>query len=526
MFGWSAGGAGDLNHDGIGDIFISDSAASPSGRSSAGQVHVIFGQTDFAATFDLAALNGTNGFTVNGKTAGDQLGWPAGPAGDVNGDGVDDLLMSATYQYAPDGRKSVGGAYVLFGKNGAFPATFELSTVNGSNGFVMYGVSASDFAKSPGAAGDVNGDGYDDVILTSYYPDPNGITNAGQTYIVYGRPSFAASLELASLLAANGGDGSAGYALNGFVAAPTSTITYVAEIGDINDDGFADVRIGCVEVDSNGLTDNGQVYIVYGKPSPARTKFYVVNDAAQDQTYEYYANGGSRESYNLNSANTAPRGAASTIAGEKVWVVDANRKVYVYNTGGGLVGSWTAGTLASNATVEGIATNGTDVWIVDAKSDKVYKYSGAATRTIRNPVRVQQLFLEQQQHESQRHRDRRCIAVGGQRQYHRQGVQVLGGGIAQGKLDDQCGRRESDRDYAGSRECQQSVDCRQRHRSRLSVRCCRHPHIGIADGVPELCSRRRQHQPAGHRRSARSEQPAGDRDTGSLRPRLRRSSPA
>ena len=61
--------------------------------------------------------------------------------------------------------------------------------------------------------------------------------------------------------------------------------------------------------------------------------------------------------------------------------MDANRKVYVYNTGGGLLGSWTAGTLACNATVEGIATNGTDVWIVDAKSDKVYKYSGAATRT-------------------------------------------------------------------------------------------------------------------------------------------------
>jgi hypothetical protein len=63
-----------------------------------------------------------------------------------------------------------------------------------------------------------------------------------------------------------------------------------------------------------------------------------------------------------------------------VWVVDANRKVYVYNTSGGLLGSWTAGSLASNATVEGIATNGTDVWIVDARSDKVFKYAGAASR--------------------------------------------------------------------------------------------------------------------------------------------------
>ena len=54
--------------------------------------------------------------------------------------------------------------------------------------------------------------------------------------------------------------------------------------------------------------------------------------------------------------------------------------MYVYNNSGGLLGSWTAGTLATTATVEGIATNGTDVWIVDAKSDKVYKYAGAATR--------------------------------------------------------------------------------------------------------------------------------------------------
>jgi hypothetical protein len=54
--------------------------------------------------------------------------------------------------------------------------------------------------------------------------------------------------------------------------------------------------------------------------------------------------------------------------------------VYVYNNSGALLGSWTAGTLNNKATVEGIATNGTDVWIVDANSDKVYKYTGAASR--------------------------------------------------------------------------------------------------------------------------------------------------
>jgi sugar lactone lactonase YvrE len=112
----------------------------------------------------------------------------------------------------------------------------------------------------------------------------------------------------------------------------------------------------------------------------APTKFYVVNDATTNLTYEYGATGTAIENYTLNGGNTAPRGAASNAAGTTVWVVDKNKKVYVYNPSGGLLGSWTAGSLASNATVEGVATNGTDVWIVDAKQDKVFKYTGAASR--------------------------------------------------------------------------------------------------------------------------------------------------
>jgi hypothetical protein len=113
---------------------------------------------------------------------------------------------------------------------------------------------------------------------------------------------------------------------------------------------------------------------------PPPTKFYVVNDATQNLTYEYSPTGALVESYGLNGGNTAPRGAASTAAGDRTWVIDANKKVYVYSNSGALLGSWTTGSLASNATVEGIATNGTDIWIVDARQDRVYRYAGAATR--------------------------------------------------------------------------------------------------------------------------------------------------
>jgi hypothetical protein len=110
------------------------------------------------------------------------------------------------------------------------------------------------------------------------------------------------------------------------------------------------------------------------------TKFFVVNDGSPDRTYEYAAGGAAIENYALNAGNTAPRGAASTTVGDKVWVVDNNRNVYVYNTSGALLGSWTAGTMNASAQPQGIATDGTDVWIVDAKTDKVYKYAGAASR--------------------------------------------------------------------------------------------------------------------------------------------------
>ncbi len=226
-------------------------------------------------------------------------------------------------------------------------------------------------------AGDTNGDGYGDILIAEPYG--NSIPNAGRSFMVYGGPSFGSSLSLADLLAANGGDGSVGYVLNGINQFDLAA--KVAGVGDINGDGFDDIRIGAPGADPNGLDSAGQAYVVFGKPSPPRsTKFYVVNDSSTDRTYEYTATSISVEDYPLNSGNTAPRGAASTAAGNKVWVVDSNKNVYVYNTSGGLLGSWSAGSLASNATVEGIATNGTDIWIVDSKQAKVFRYTGAATR--------------------------------------------------------------------------------------------------------------------------------------------------
>jgi hypothetical protein len=119
---------------------------------------------------------------------------------------------------------------------------------------------------------------------------------------------------------------------------------------------------------------------VVTEPIGGAVKFYVVDDAASNRTYRYAPNGSAGSTSALELGNSAPRGIASTIAGDKIWVIDTNRSVYIYSDSGALLGSWTAGSLANNALPEGIATNGIDVWIVDAKSDKVYRYAGAASR--------------------------------------------------------------------------------------------------------------------------------------------------
>jgi sugar lactone lactonase YvrE len=121
------------------------------------------------------------------------------------------------------------------------------------------------------------------------------------------------------------------------------------------------------------------------QPSDQAAKFYVVNDATAtlggtNTDYKYQVSGTQQAPYGLSLNDLDPRGVASNAAGTKQWVVDVNKNVYVYSPSGTLLGSWSAGGLSSSATLTGIATNGTDIWLVDSTADKVYKYTGAATR--------------------------------------------------------------------------------------------------------------------------------------------------
>ncbi|MEM1080287.1 MAG: integrin alpha, partial [Pseudomonadota bacterium] len=135
-------------------------------------------------TVDLGNL-GDRGFRIEGASEYDQSGFSVSGAGDVNGDGLADLIIGAPE--ADGGGYSSGESFVVFGK--ADSGRVNLLTLQqNSNGFQIDGPGAADRAGiSVSGAGDVNGDGLDDLIVGVYGGDPGGKYNAGETYVVFGK---------------------------------------------------------------------------------------------------------------------------------------------------------------------------------------------------------------------------------------------------------------------------------------------------------------------------------------------------
>ncbi|MBY5307894.1 hypothetical protein F2Y93_09125, partial [Aphanizomenon flos-aquae CCAP 1446/1C] len=254
--GYSVSSAGDINNDGIDDLIIGAPNAYTTSNGKPGQTYIVFGASNFDSSFNLNSLNGSNGFVINGQSIEDYSGLSVSSAGDINNDGIDDLIIGAP-QAAPNGTNS-GQAYIVFGKNGSFDSAINLADIDGTNGFIINGQEGDKLGFSVSSAGDINNDGIDDLIIGAHDADPNGIMNAGQSYVVFGKNgNFDPIFDLSTL------NGNNGFVINGINEFDNSGWS-VSGVGDISGDGIDDLIVSANNADPNGES-SGQSYVVFGK---------------------------------------------------------------------------------------------------------------------------------------------------------------------------------------------------------------------------------------------------------------------
>jgi hypothetical protein len=192
----SISSAGDVNGDGFDDLIIGASAYD----NLTGASFVVFGKADDEVVQLSEVIKSSNdqGFVINGASGGDRLGWSASSAGDINGDGLDDLIVGARDD-DPNGVDS-GASFVVFGKtDGVAIDLAEVEDPTNSKGFVINGVSAGDRSgNSVSSAGDVNGDGFDDLIIGADWDDPNG-ASSGSSFVVFGGNFTGAATQVGTL---------------------------------------------------------------------------------------------------------------------------------------------------------------------------------------------------------------------------------------------------------------------------------------------------------------------------------------
>ena len=228
FFGFSVGTAGDVNGDGYADVIVG-AYGFDNGQTDEGRASVYFGSA--------TGLSVTPGWTTEGNQENDQFGLAVGTAGDVNGDGYVDVIVGA--QFYDNGQTNEGQAFVYHGSATGLSTTPNWTAESDQNTAV--------FGISVGTAGDVNGDGYADVIVGAYLYD-SGQVDEGRAFVYHGS---ATGLSGTSNWTAESDQVSAYFGRS------------VGTAGDVNGDGYADIIVGAFLYD-NGQVDEGRAFVYHG----------------------------------------------------------------------------------------------------------------------------------------------------------------------------------------------------------------------------------------------------------------------
>ncbi len=225
--GYAASTAGDVNGDGFSDVLFG-AYAFTSNASRGGAAFVYLGTRD--------GLSDQIDWMAEGNQAGARLGLATASAGDVNGDGYGDVIAGA-YWY-DHGETDEGAAFLFLGSADGLVTT-PAWMAEGNQADAWFGWQLS-------SAGDINGDGYDDVIVGAIHYD-GGETDEGAAYVYLGSPQ-GLSVDPAWMTEGNQAGAEFGR---------------VQTAGDVNSDGYADVIVGAVNY-ANGQTGEGRAYVFHG----------------------------------------------------------------------------------------------------------------------------------------------------------------------------------------------------------------------------------------------------------------------
>jgi hypothetical protein len=241
--GYSVAGAGDVNADGFDDVAVG-AVIYDSGQTDEGAVFVFLGGPSGIPNGGPATANAT----LQSNQVSGQLGFAVAGAGDVNDDGYDDLIAGAVVYDA--GQTDEGAALVFLGGPSGIPSGSPAS----ASAVLQSDQASAEMGWSVAGAGDVNGDGYADVLVAAVIYD-SGQTDEGAVFVFLGGAAGVASGSPASASAtfqSNQANGQLGIS--------------VAGAGDTNGDGFADVVVSGTVYDS-GQTDEGVALLFYGGPA-------------------------------------------------------------------------------------------------------------------------------------------------------------------------------------------------------------------------------------------------------------------